>query len=162
MAFVSADDGVYPSVDGGSEISGGKGFNPTGLEIGIVPQNVVAADGNSVLFAELKHGVGDGVVLDAGGVFVAVPFHFVCECCDGESVGEPFLEGGVMEDFFGNDGAEGEAPFGESKGDFGAGHWVSSAVDCSEFHFCLAYLQTFDFVHVSCKKTQTFFNFQQP
>ena len=54
-----------------------------------------------LLLAEIKHGVGEGVVFPSGELLVAVPLELVAESCDGESFGEPVLVVGVVDDEFG-------------------------------------------------------------
>lgn len=110
LAPVARDDGVKPFPRGGGELRFGEGGEPVGLVLRVVPEDVVAADGDAVSFGQGEHGVGEGVVLLALRRLRGVPLHLVLERRDGERPRrEPVFVGLVGEDVGVYGGAEGEA-----------------------------------------------------
>lgn len=90
--------GAHPPRDGSPEVGRGEVVDPAGLVVGVIPEDVVTADGNAMLGGKVEHGIRDRVVLFALGFLSAVPLHLVLECGDSEPWCEPVLVCDIVED----------------------------------------------------------------
>ena len=109
--LVSQHHGEGPLKGGLRELLSPQHVDPGGLPAGVVPEDVVASDGDVAPCGEFEKRVGWGVVGAATGWLRGVPFHLVLEGGDGEAGPprvEPRLVGGVAEDVGVYGAAEGE------------------------------------------------------
>ncbi|KAK1323404.1 hypothetical protein QJS10_CPA02g00394 [Acorus calamus] len=102
LTSVSRDDRGNSPLYGLSQLIGGKSSHPAELILGVVPQDVVAADGDPMLLSKCDHRVRERVVFLAGDILRTVPLHLVLKYCHFESRGEPALVGHVVDYGFPN------------------------------------------------------------
>lgn len=111
---VAARDGADAAGRGVGQVARGEPGHPGGLGGGVLPEDVVAADGDAVGPGEPHEGVGDGVVLGAAGALGGVPLELVLEDGVAEAGGEPVLVSGVSEDVLVDGAAQGEVGLAET------------------------------------------------